>query len=206
MCASSFIDVPSEADALSLSRRPGVEPEPADFELASVLVPAPRDGEVTVRTALTSVDPYMLPRMQGRSSYASPFPVGEPVAADSIGEVVASAHLGVPVGSWVVSHSGWRTYATVAGSPADVVDRRIGDPVAWTAQVVAVAGCASKLRHIRELGADEALDYTGPRSTRRSLARASAAWTCSSTTSAAGSSRVPCRSFFRMGALRSAAR
>ena len=117
MSGSSTIDVPSEADALLLSRRPGVEPEAADFELASVSVPAPRDGEVTVRNVLTSVDPYMLPRMQGRSSYASPFPLGEPVAADSIGEVVASAHLGVPVGSWLVSHSGWRTYATMAGSP-----------------------------------------------------------------------------------------
>jgi len=103
MSGSSTIDVPSEADALLLSRRPGVEPEAADFELASVSVPAPRDGEVTVRNVLTSVDPYMLPRMQGRSSYASPFPLGEPVAADSIGEVVASAHLGVPVGSWLIS-------------------------------------------------------------------------------------------------------
>jgi NADPH-dependent curcumin reductase CurA len=207
--ATSTVDVPTEADALLLSRRPGVEPEPADFELTSVSVPAPRDGEVTVRNVLTSVDPYMLPRMQGRSSYASPFPLGEPVAADSIGEVVASAHLGVPVGSWLVSHSGWRTYATVAGSPADVIDRQIGDPVAWMsvlgmtgitawfglhdigrvrpgetvlvnaaagavgsvvvqlavhagARVVAVAGSASKLRHIRELGAHEAVDYNAP--------------------------------------------
>jgi NADPH-dependent curcumin reductase CurA len=122
---------------------------------------------------------------------------------------VASAHLGVPVGSWLVSHSGWRTYATVAGSPADVIDRQIGDPVAWMsvlgmtgitawfglhdigrvrpgetvlvnaaagavgsvvvqlavhagARVVAVAGSASKLRHIRELGAHEAVDYNAP--------------------------------------------
>ena len=70
--------MPTEADALLLSLRPGVEPQPADFELARVSVPAPRDGEVTVRNVLTSVDPYMLPRMQGRSSYASPFPLGEP--------------------------------------------------------------------------------------------------------------------------------
>ena len=167
---------------------------------------------------LTSVDPYLLPRMQGRSSYAAPFPLGEPVAADSIGEVVASAHLGVPVGSWLVSHSGWRTYATVAGSPADVIDRQIGDPVAWMsvlgmtgitawfglhdigrvrpgetvlvnaaagavgsvvvqlavhagARVVAVAGSASKLRYIRELGADEAVDYNAP-AVDEALARA----------------------------------
>src|SRR5947207_8685631 len=136
MSGSAAIDVPSEADALLLSRRPGVEPEAADFELTSVSVPAPRDGEVTVRNVLTSVDPYLLPRMQGRSSYAAPFPLGEPVAADSIGEVVASAHLGVPVGSWLVSHSGWRTYATVAGSPADVIDRQIGDPEAWMSVLV----------------------------------------------------------------------
>ena len=234
------------------SPAPGVEPEPADFELASVSVPAPRDGEVTVRNVLTSVDPYMLPRMQGRSSYASPFPLGEPVAADGIGEVVASAHLGVPVGSWLVSHSGWRTYATMAGSPADVIDRQIGDPVAWlsvlgmtgftawfglhdigrvrpgeTVLVNAAVGAVGSVvvqlavhagaRVVEWLAAPRSFDTsassaptrrsttTRPRSTRRSLERASPAWTCFSTTSAADSSRAPCRSCVRMGASCSAA-
>jgi NADPH-dependent curcumin reductase CurA len=54
---------------------------------------------VLVRTLMTSVDPYMLPRLRGQSSYTDPVALREPIPADSLGEVIMSRRRDVPVGS-----------------------------------------------------------------------------------------------------------
>ena len=60
---------------IRLKSRPVGEPTAANFELASVEVPAPGPGEVQIKNLWMSVDPYMRGRMNDmRSAYVRPFP------------------------------------------------------------------------------------------------------------------------------------
>ena len=53
---------------IRLAARPHGVPVPSDFELAEVELPDPRDGELVVRNAFVSVDPYMRGRMNDAKS------------------------------------------------------------------------------------------------------------------------------------------
>lgn len=129
--ATGAMKYPREASAVVLTKwgSAGIAPS---FEITTVPVRAPRRGEVVVRNLLTSVDPYMGFRMRSDvSSYAQSYPEGKPVAAGSVGLVVASEHPGIRVGRWLLSDSGWREFATVAGTVDQVADPHEADDVAW---------------------------------------------------------------------------
>jgi NADPH-dependent curcumin reductase CurA len=105
-----------------LASRPVGEPSLDDFELAEVTVPDPADGELVVRNAFMSVDPYMRGRMSDRKSYVPPFEVGQPLQGGAIGRVVASRAQDVPEGAWVQSNLGWREFASGPARAFQVVD------------------------------------------------------------------------------------
>jgi NADPH-dependent curcumin reductase CurA len=99
---------------IHLKSRPAGMPTSANFELAEVAVPEPKDGEVLVRNIWMSVDPYMRGRMFDRESYVPPFQIGQPLQGGTIGQVVAAgkgAHF--VVGDYVNHMLGWREYALV---------------------------------------------------------------------------------------------
>ena len=54
---------------IHLRQRPVGMPTADDFELVTVDVPEPADGEVQVRNVCMSVDPYMRGRMYDRKQY-----------------------------------------------------------------------------------------------------------------------------------------
>jgi hypothetical protein len=91
-----------------LKRRPQGTPSADCFELAEVTLPPPATGEVQVRNAWMSVDPYMRGRMSDRPSYVPPFQLGEPMLGGAVGEVVASNDEGFAPGDLVLSMLGWR--------------------------------------------------------------------------------------------------
>jgi len=91
-----------------LTRRPKGMPTQADFEIATVDVGAPGDGEVQIRNTWMSVDPYMRGRMYDGPSYAAPFQVGEAMTGGAVGDVVASNSSKFAVGDKVQSMFGWR--------------------------------------------------------------------------------------------------
>ena len=105
-----------------LRRRPKGEPVASDVELVEVDVPTPGPGQVLVRNAYLSVDPYMRGRMNAAKSYAAPYEVGEPMYGGAVGEVVASEDARVPVGTFVQHELGWRTHSVVPARAAVVVD------------------------------------------------------------------------------------
>ena len=76
---------------IRLKRRPVGAPVPDDFQQGEADVPAPGPGEVQVRNAWMSVDPYMRGRMSDRPSYVPPFELGKAMQGGAVGEVVASA-------------------------------------------------------------------------------------------------------------------
>jgi NADPH-dependent curcumin reductase CurA len=91
-----------------LKQRPVGLPTEADFDLATVEVGAPADGEVLVKNLYMSVDPYMRGRMTDRPSYVPPFEIGAALQGGAVGEVVASNADGFKPGDIVSSMFGWR--------------------------------------------------------------------------------------------------
>ncbi len=97
-------------------------PRDTDFELAEVELEDPRDGELLIRNAFVSVDPYMRGRMNDVKSYVPPFQLGEPMTGGAVGEVAASRHEGFSEGDWVTHMQGWREAAVVDGRAVQRID------------------------------------------------------------------------------------
>ncbi len=124
---------------IQLARRPRGVPQPTDFALVEVDVPEPAAGEVLIRNAFVSVDPYMRGRMNDAKSYVPPFALGEPLTGGAVGRVVASRHARVQEGSWVVHNLGWRELALSDGDGLLVVDPAVA-PVSTALGVLGMPG------------------------------------------------------------------
>ena len=105
-----------------LSARPRGLPLRDDFEVAEVRVADPAEGEVLVRNAYLSVDPYMRSRMSEARSYAASYVVGEPMWGAAVGRVEASQSSRFAEGDWVLHTLGWREWALLDGTGMRVVD------------------------------------------------------------------------------------
>jgi len=101
---------------IRLKSRPVGLPEASNFELAKVELPEPGAGEVLVRNAWMSVDPYMRGRMYDRPSYVPPFKLGEALQGGAVGRVVQSNDPKFQTGDWVESMNGWREAYVAAGA------------------------------------------------------------------------------------------
>ncbi len=97
-------------------------PIASDFEVAEVELADPSDGEVLVRNAYVSVDPYMRGRMNDVRSYVAPFALGLPMTGGAVGQVVASRNERWAEGTWVVHDLGWREAALTDGTGLRKVD------------------------------------------------------------------------------------
>ena len=93
---------------IHLKSRPVGLPAAENFELASVALKPPGEGEVLVRNLWMSVDPYMRGRMYDRPSYVPPFQIGEPLQGGAIGRVEQSGDANFKPGDLVESMNGWR--------------------------------------------------------------------------------------------------
>lgn len=107
---------------IRLRNRPIGMPRSGDFELVSVRVPEPREGEVLVRNIYMSVDPYMRGRMNDQESYIPPFELAKPLEGGCVGQVVASKKGGFEVGDHVLGMRGWREYYLSDGSELMKID------------------------------------------------------------------------------------
>ena len=124
---------------IHLAARPNGPPAPSDFSLVEVDVPDPAEGEVLIRNAYMSVDPYMRGRMNDAKSYVPPFQLGEVLDGGAVGQVVASRNERVPEGAWVVSRLGWRELALSDGSGLLQFDPSLG-PVSTALGVLGMPG------------------------------------------------------------------
>ncbi|MFJ3856848.1 NADP-dependent oxidoreductase [Streptomyces sp. NPDC090085] len=111
-----------------LVSRPAGAPEEGNFELVTVDVPEPGEGQILVRNTWMSVDPYMRGRMDDAPSYMPPFALGAALEGGAVGEVVASRSEAVPVGATVSHFLGWREYAVLDAAAATVVDTSVARP------------------------------------------------------------------------------
>ncbi len=86
------------------------------FEVAEVPIPDPADGQVLIRNAYFSVDPYMRPRMNDVRSYVAPFTLGEAMTGGAVGKIAVSRNAGYAEGEWVLHQLGWREWALSDGA------------------------------------------------------------------------------------------
>ena len=114
-----------------LAARPRGAPKESDFELAEVEVPQIGAGELLIRNAFMSVDPYMRGRMNDVKSYVPPFAVGEAMTGGAVGRVVASRNDAYAEGDWVTSMLGWREVAVSDGRGLQKIDVSYGPPSAF---------------------------------------------------------------------------
>ncbi|GAA2998923.1 NADP-dependent oxidoreductase [Streptomyces lactacystinicus] len=113
---------PATAREWHLAARPQGWPVPTDFALVEAPVRAPGPGEILVRNAYLSVDPYMRGRMNDVKSYVPPFQLGRAMDGGAVGYVVASGAEGFAPGDAVLHGLGWREYATLDAGRAVKVD------------------------------------------------------------------------------------
>ena len=122
-----------------LAARPRGEPSEEHFEIAETPVPEPAVGEILVRNAYFSVDPYMRPRMNAVRSYAASFELGEALHGGAVGRVEESRNPGFAVGDWVLHGLGWREWALSDGRGVRAIDPAIA-PVSTALGVLGMPG------------------------------------------------------------------
>ena len=131
--------MPTTSREIRLAARPRGTPAASDFELAEVEIPDPGDGEILVRNAYVSVDPYMRGRMNDAKSYVPPFAVGEPMRGGAVGQVIASRNDRWREGAWVQHDLGWREAAVLDGRGVRAVDPALA-PVSTALGVLGMTG------------------------------------------------------------------
>jgi hypothetical protein len=122
-----------------LASRPSGEPTPDNFRLVQAEAPRPGPGQMLLRTAYLSLDPYMRGRMNAGRSYARPVEVGEVMEGRGVAEVVESNLPGYQAGDVVFAPTGWQEYALSDGKEARKLDASLG-PVSYALGVLGMPG------------------------------------------------------------------
>jgi NADPH-dependent curcumin reductase CurA len=154
--------VPTRSREIRLAARPRGAPVASDFELAEVELPDPADGQILVRNAFVSVDPYMRGRMNDAKSYVPPFALGEPMRGGAVGVVVASRDDRRPEGPWVQHDLGWREAAVLDGRGIRAVNPELA-PVSTSLGVLGMTGLTAYVGivDIGEVGEGETVFVSG---------------------------------------------
>jgi NADPH-dependent curcumin reductase CurA len=124
---------------IRLVARPRGFPDEELFEVAETAIPDPAEGQVLIRNAFFSVDPYMRPRMNDVRSYVAPFTLGEAMTGGAVGRVAASHDERYAVGDWVLHYMGWREWALTDGAAVRRLDPEAA-PVSTALGVLGMPG------------------------------------------------------------------
>jgi NADPH-dependent curcumin reductase CurA len=112
-----------------LRRPPNGAPRAEDFELATVRLAEPAEGEVRVRIAYHTVAPGVRAKLSGRT-YTTQVMPGDPIPGVGVGIVETSRHPGFAPGDAVVGELGWATAALCGGTALQRLDPALfGDDV-----------------------------------------------------------------------------
>ena len=125
---------------IQLVARPQGWPTHDDFRTVTVEYGDLEPGQVRVRNAFLSVDPYMRGRMNDVKSYTPPFPLGETMTGGAIGRVVESAADDVPVGALVQHELGWRDVAQADRAAFRLVPELPGVPLSVRLGILGMTG------------------------------------------------------------------
>jgi hypothetical protein len=127
------------AREIRLVARPQGFPDENLFEVAETSIPDPAEGQVLIRNAYFSVDPYMRPRMNDVRSYVAPFTLGEAMTGGAVGRVASSQNPRYAEGDWVLHQLGWREWALSDGSALRTLDPAVA-PISTALGVLGMPG------------------------------------------------------------------
>jgi NADPH-dependent curcumin reductase len=122
-----------------LASRPSGEPTLDNFRQVEAEAPRPGPGQMLLRTAYLSLDPYMRGRMNAGPSYTKPVEVGDVMEGRSVSEVVESNLPGYTPGDVVFAPTGWQEYALSDGKEARKLDPSLG-PASYALGVLGMPG------------------------------------------------------------------
>lgn len=122
-----------------LAKRPEGLPEPDDFRVEETPIESPGEGQVLVRNAYVSVDPYQRGLLREGGTYWPSVPIGGVVPGGAVGTVVSSRSADIPEGSTVVTNAGWSEYALVGSGDAFPFDPSLG-PVSTALGILGMPG------------------------------------------------------------------
>ena len=109
---------------IHLVKRPDGPPTEACFALVEQTLGDPGPGQVLVKNAFLSLDPYMRGRMDDAKSYAQPQALNQVMQGATAGTVLASNHPDLKPGDTVAAKFGlgWQTHAIADGDAIFKVD------------------------------------------------------------------------------------
>ncbi|MFD2758669.1 NADP-dependent oxidoreductase [Gulosibacter faecalis] len=125
---------------IQLATRPTGWPTHDNFRTVTVEYSDLAPGEVRVRNAFVSVDPYMRGRMNDVKSYTPPFALDETMTGGAIGHVIESAADELPVGTLVQHDLGWRDIAQADAAEFRAVPELPGVPLSVRLGILGMTG------------------------------------------------------------------
>jgi len=108
---------------IQLVQQPGGAPSEADFKAVETDLPALKDGQILIKTAALSLDPYLRGAIAGKHMGHTKLDPGDVIYGRTIGEVVESKNPDFKIGDTVLSESGWQTYFVSSNDSHDELRR-----------------------------------------------------------------------------------
>lgn len=130
--------------------------EPSHFQLQTVAMPEPGEGEILVKTLFISLDAANRAWMQG-ATYRAAVGAGDLMPTLTIGRVIQSRHPAIAAGSLVEAEGVWADYVVIKGKRARVVEEI--RPLSHRLSVLGIAGKTAYfgLLHVGRPAAGETL-------------------------------------------------
>lgn len=107
-----------------LNKRPVGTPTPDNFNIIKEEIPSIEEGEVLLKAAYISVDPYLRGRMTDVKSYVPPFQLNEPIQSGMIAEVTESNHPDFQPGDYVTGNLDWKEHQASNGNGLTKIENR----------------------------------------------------------------------------------
>jgi NADPH-dependent curcumin reductase CurA len=105
-------------------------------------LPPPKEGEVLVKSAYISVDPYMRGRINGVRTYIDPINIGEVMVGRSVGQVIESHAPSLQPGDFVAGFWGWQDYIVTSPARLQKLDPQLA-PVTTALGVLGATGATA---------------------------------------------------------------
>ena len=113
-----------------LNRRPSGMPSAADFSIEDQPIGELGPEQVLIRVEVISIDAFIRTTLDGGGIHGTA-PIGGPIVALGVGEVIASNYAGLAVGDWVTGPTLVQTHAAMPGAMMQKVDVSVAPPSAY---------------------------------------------------------------------------
>ncbi len=137
--SNSIVPVSGISREIRLAEQPTGTSGESLFEIVESPVPEPGEGQLLIRNAYFSVDPYMRPRIGDARAYVAPYTLGEVMSGGAVGRVAVSHNGRFSEGDWVLHLRGWREWALSDGTFVWKVDPTVA-PVPAFLGVLGIPG------------------------------------------------------------------